>query len=120
MKFFFSDLLFYFIFFIFSLIIINNKYLNKQSFTTLIYDYFFEQQYNNTHCIKNEIFNNDFYLNNCKDFECCNKCVDFQNCTNFCVKQKLNRLKIHSPIETLHEIINNNKSISRFEMGNLI
>ena len=105
MKFFFKWVLFFF-----SLIIINNKYLNKQSFTTLIYDYFFEQQYNNTHCI-------DFYLNNCKDFECCNKCLDFQNCTNFCVKQKLNRLKIHSPIETLQELINNNKSISRFGDG---
>ena len=43
--------------------------------------------------------------------------MDFQNCTDFCVKQKLNRLKIHSPIETLHEIINNNKSISRFGDG---
>ena len=107
--------------FIFRLKLINNKYINIHCFNNFIYEYFIDQKYKHTHCLKNELFINIFDSNNSNNNEYCDKCLKkkkfFKKCKKCSAKQILKGLQIVSPEETLNELINNNKSISRFGDG---
>ena len=101
--------LFFIFLFIFCFILINNKNIKLQCFTK---DYFIEQKYNHTHCLKNELIINIFDSNNFKNYEYC-----FKNLELCSLNQIFKGLQIVSPESTLDEIIKYNKSISRFGDG---
>ena len=75
-------------------------------------DYFNEQKYNHTHCLKNEVIINIFDSNKLKNYEYC-----FKNLELYRSNQIFKGFQIVSPESTLDEIIINNKSISRFGDG---
>ena len=97
--------------FIFCFIKINNKNIKMQCFSKSISDYFIEQKYNHTHCLKSEYILKIF-PNNFKNYEYC-----FKNLELCKANQIFKGLQIVSPESTLDEIIKHNKSISRFGDG---
>ena len=112
---------FYFLLIFFKLLkLIDNKCIIFH-YQTNFKKFFKDLEYNQTHCLKNDI-NKILDLNNSKYFKYCKKCIKNNknpDCKKCNTKQFINGLKILSPEETLEEIIKNNKSISRFGDGEL-
>ena len=111
---------FYFLIFFKLLKIKNNKYITFHHQTNLK-KFFKDLEYNQTHCLKNDI-NNILDSNISKDFKYCKNCIKNNknpDCKKCNTTQFFKGLKILSPEETLEEIIKNNKSISRFGDGEL-
>ena len=97
--------------------VLNYKYINIRCFSNLINYYFIELEYNQTHCL-NKV--QSFDSKNFKNYEYCVKCLKKKKSSKRKKrnsKQILKGIKIYSLEETLDEIINNNKSISRFGDG---
>ena len=99
--------------------VINNKYIYIKCLSNLLNNYYNELEYNKTHCFKNKF--NIFFSNNFKNYEYCNRNLKKKKKSSKRKKKKakqiLKGLKIVSLEETIDEIINKNRSISRFGDG---
>ena len=107
------------ILFLINLITINNNVLSIQCNIKNEYNYFNDYLYYNTHCLQDELINNYNDSNDFINYEYCKICLKQKkkNCGKCTPKEILKNLKIYSLEETLDEIINNNKSLSRFGDG---
>ena len=116
-----KEIRFILLYFCINLIIIDNNSILINNFSNNIYGNFIDYYYNKTHCFKNGPINNFNVIN----FENCRKCAKIKKkkkskkCKRCNIKAILKQLKIISPDDTLDEIINKNKSISRFGDGEL-
>ena len=109
--------LFFSILFLINLIKINTNVLSIQCNIKNKYDYFNDYLYNKTHCLQNGQINID--LDDFINYEYCKICLKQKKkyCGKCSTREILKRLKIFSPEETLDEIINNNKSLTRYGDG---
>ena len=109
--------------FLINLVIIDIKCISNQNNSYNIYNNFNDYSYSHTHCLIHLSINN--YNNIFGNFEFCRKCdkkneeqqSKIKNCEKCMNWEILTELTIISPEETLNEILNNNKSISRYGDG---
>ena len=109
--------------FLVHLIVIHIKCISIQNNSYNIYNNFIDYSFSHTHCHIHLKINN--YNNIFGNFEFCRQCeknnqkLKNKNCEKCMNWEILTELTIISPEETLDEIINYNKSISRYGDGEL-